>query len=265
MVTKIALLPTGFGPTIGAIRAFELSDEDRNLLRKYYGLDPDANLATRNAVRGYLAGKAGGTAGAIVGAALGAALSKKMPFKAKKQIANLSEDTFQKIKGGLIGALIGNIIGNNAGGYFGTERYTKAEADRIRKLQKKTAATQEETDKLLDTAQKGIYAFAGGGLGIGALRSVTPYVKKFNETMSANMPEFIRIKDTYVRAGKSPLRVTKDIARKAGIRGRDVAWSTFKGGLGGALSGASTAALIAMPFLYKKLHSKEKPAQKNDR
>lgn len=54
------------GGMTGAVRASNLSDEERKKITSYYGLPQDASLGWRNAGRGYL----GGALGSVVGASL---------------------------------------------------------------------------------------------------------------------------------------------------------------------------------------------------
>ena len=52
---------------VGAVRTMNLSDKEKDQLRKKYNLDKDSNLMLRNMGRGM----AGGAAGAILGALAG--------------------------------------------------------------------------------------------------------------------------------------------------------------------------------------------------
>jgi len=61
------------GAGIGAIRAADLSHEERKLLKEKHGLGSESSLTARNAGRGYLGGIGGGIVGGGAGAAFGAA------------------------------------------------------------------------------------------------------------------------------------------------------------------------------------------------
>jgi hypothetical protein len=99
-----------FGTAMGAIRAARLSDEDRQLLEKEYGLQPGAGLGKRNAARGWL----GEAAGVVPGTALA--------------LYGLSKGRF-----GLAGAgaALGS-AGGIAGSYLGTNKYSKGRAQQLR-------------------------------------------------------------------------------------------------------------------------------------
>lgn len=82
MITKtgteyVALLEktadSAIGAIIGAVRASNLSDEERKKLIAYYALPQDASLSWRNAGRGALGGG--------IGAAVGANLPLSLPLR----------------------------------------------------------------------------------------------------------------------------------------------------------------------------------------
>lgn len=62
------------GGMTGAVRASNLSDEERKKITSYYGLPQDASLGWRNAGRGYL----GGALGSVVGASLPLPLAARL-------------------------------------------------------------------------------------------------------------------------------------------------------------------------------------------
>ena len=65
-----ALIAAG-GGSMGALRANELTDEQRKALTNKYDLHPEANLMARNAGRGVAGGILGATAGGLAGGVLG--------------------------------------------------------------------------------------------------------------------------------------------------------------------------------------------------
>lgn len=105
---KTALL----GTLAGAIRAGNLTDEERAALIEHYGLSSDASLGWRNAGRGFL----GGNLGASLGLGLGAL-------------------TKSPVLGG-----VGQFAGFAAGTKLMTDKYSKGNAKEIMKQRAKTAA-----------------------------------------------------------------------------------------------------------------------------
>ena len=84
------------GAGIGAIRAADLSHEERKLLREKHGLGSESSLTARNAGRGYLGGIGGGIVGGGAGAALGAATRNPGVFVGSSLLGTIG--------GGLYGA-----------------------------------------------------------------------------------------------------------------------------------------------------------------
>lgn len=89
---------------IGAIRADDLSEEDKKTFARHYDMDSDANFMARNAGRSALGGLAGATIGGLVGGAI-------------------LGDT-----AGLLGSLAGGLYGTVRAG----DKYTKSEARKLR-------------------------------------------------------------------------------------------------------------------------------------
>ena len=98
MITK-----TGF--LIGAVRAGNLSDEQKAALRKHYGLADDSNLMLRNMGRDV----AGGYGGLLAGGMLGGAV------------------------GGPAGVGLGSMVGSLAGQKLMTDKYSTGNAKKIMK------------------------------------------------------------------------------------------------------------------------------------
>lgn len=111
---------------IGIIRANRLTDDERETLKKYYGLDPDANLVARNAGRDILGGITGMGIGGLSGALLGSLAGKKFISKS--------------MPSGLIGAVLGGMAGTPIGGITGTilatNKYSSGNAKEVAKLLK---------------------------------------------------------------------------------------------------------------------------------
>ena len=113
MITKAAYLT-------GAIRATNLSDEQKAALRKHYGLKEDANLTLRNMGRDAVGGISGAVAGGALGGVAGGAI------------------------GGMPGAALGGTLGWLGGAGLGikhmTDKYSVGNAKRI--MQAKTEDAQ---------------------------------------------------------------------------------------------------------------------------
>lgn len=98
---------------IGAVRAANLSDDEKNALRKHYGLSDDPNLMLRNAGRGVVGGLLGGGLGAAGGALLASRLRSMNPLL----IPQLT----------IGGALAGTLLGAAKA----TDKYSKGNVNRI--------------------------------------------------------------------------------------------------------------------------------------
>jgi len=106
-------------PGIGALRAANLTDDERKVLIKFYGLDDDAWLMARNAGRGIAGAIVGGIGGSMLGAGLGSAVGSLL-----------------RTKGGLLpaafaGARIGGLLGAGLGTIDSTDKYSRGNAQRL--------------------------------------------------------------------------------------------------------------------------------------
>lgn len=102
------------GAITGGIRAGDLSSDDRKILTKYYGLDPDASLGWRSAGRG------------LVGEILG-----RLPGNIMQNIAVQSGSPQMAAVGKAV-SLAGAIIGAKKG----TDKYSVSNARRLREQQR---------------------------------------------------------------------------------------------------------------------------------
>ncbi len=102
---------SSIGVITGAMRAGELTPDDKRVLVDEYGLSDDSNLVFRNAGRGYL----GAMGGAAIGAGIGAGLRRVL--KGKNPLAYL---------GG------GAAIGTGIGAGMATNKYSRRRAEEIR-------------------------------------------------------------------------------------------------------------------------------------
>ena len=99
------------GSLTGAVRASLLSEDDKKLLRKHYGLGSDSNLAARNAGRGAVGGGLGGVVGTGLGLALQGATKGKFNPKLIRMFPMISGVT---------------------GSTLATKKYSRKNADEIR-------------------------------------------------------------------------------------------------------------------------------------
>lgn len=82
------------GLITGGVRAGNLSNEDRKILKSYYGLDSDASLGWRNAGRGFL--------GEVLGRIPGNLVRRSAMLNNNPQMATLGSAL--SLAGGIIGA-----------------------------------------------------------------------------------------------------------------------------------------------------------------
>lgn len=102
MITKTAVL--GVGPVMGAVRVNNLSDREKETLRKHYGIPTDSGLYFRNIGRGIV----GDAIGTSLGATLGGAATG----------------------GTTVGTGLGAVLGSLAGSGYMTKKYSKGGFDR---------------------------------------------------------------------------------------------------------------------------------------
>lgn len=193
---KTALL----GALAGAIRAGNLTDEERAALIEHYGLSPDASLGWRNAGRGFL----GGNLGAGLGLGLGAL-------------------TKSPVLGG-----VGQLAGFAAGTKLMTDKYGRGNAKEIMKQRAKTAA---DTDDIARKAALGelLQMKVAGQLDEASFieaasslfeKEATKASAAMNKEAANNMPKQ-KVLDAEVIGGKKIpwKRVAKGGAAAAGIAG----------------------------------------------
>ena len=193
---KTALL----GALAGAIRAGNLTDEERATLIEHYGLSPDASLGWRNAGRGFL----GGNLGAGLGLGLGAL-------------------TKSPVLGG-----VGQLAGFAAGTKLMTDKYGRGNAKEIMKQRAKTAA---DTDDIARKAALGelLQMKVAGQLDEASFieaasslfeKEATKAPAAMNKEAANNMPKQ-KVLDAEVIGGKKIpwKRVAKGGAAAAGIAG----------------------------------------------
>lgn len=193
---KTALL----GALAGAIRAGNLTDEERAALIEHYGLSPDASLGWRNAGRGFL----GGNLGAGLGLGLGAL-------------------TKSPVLGG-----VGQLAGFAAGTKLMTDKYGRGNAKEIMKQRAKTAA---DTDDIARKAALGelLQMKVAGQLDEASFieaasslfeKEATKAPAAMNKEAANNMPKQ-KVLDAEVIGGKKIpwKRVAKGGAAAAGIAG----------------------------------------------
>lgn len=106
------------GAITGGIRAGNLSPDDRKILTKYYGLDPDASLGWRSAGRGLV--------GEILGGLPGNIMQNMAVQSGSPQMAALGKAV----------SLAGAIIGAKKG----TDKYSVGNARELRERQRRVSA-----------------------------------------------------------------------------------------------------------------------------
>lgn len=142
MITKIGsdmVKEALLGAAIGAVRAGNLSSDERRLLEAEYNLPENASLGWRNAGRGFVGNHIGGLLGAGVGNLLG---NKLGPFP----------------------AIAGSILGTK----LMTDKYSSGRARKIQELRRKPdvsldlIASRIRQAGLQGDAAKGLLAFYAG-------------------------------------------------------------------------------------------------------
>ena len=100
MITKTAIL-------YSAYKNLSMSEKDKDVLRKHYKLDDDSNLFLRSAGREFIGTNVGSLGGGLVGGVLTA--------------------------GHPLGTTLGAIAGMHAGAHYATGKYSKSNANKIRR------------------------------------------------------------------------------------------------------------------------------------
>ena len=100
MITKTAIL-------YSAYKNLSMSEKDKDVLRRHYDLDDDSNLFLRSAGREFIGSNLGSLGGGLAGGILTA--------------------------GNPLGVSLGAMAGIQAGSHYATDKYSKSNANKIRR------------------------------------------------------------------------------------------------------------------------------------
>lgn len=120
------------GAITGAVRANNLTAEQRRTLEQEYGLDEGASLGWRNAGRGFLGGFIGAMPGRLAMRAGGEKIVQEIAANVVRRAAGMKEVPITMATKALLGlGAAGSAIGGITGIKWGTNKYSVGNAERI--------------------------------------------------------------------------------------------------------------------------------------